>query len=136
MKKPEEIKKGLECANNCSESGLRCRECPYLGDNCSDLNADAIEYIEWLEKNLQYTVDAAEVLRAESAKFERERDAAVSDLECESECYSCKYRDNRANCDEDVSCYNCRLDCPCTTFKCNWQWRGVCPENTEVQDDE
>lgn len=135
MKTPEEIKKGLECCiGDCNE--YRCQECPYKEENedCQDsggvLSKDAIEYIEWLEKNLQYAVDAADVLGAEGAKFERERDAAVKDLTEGRDCYSCKHLGQRfaGPCVDCMSGHGYK--------KNNYEWRGVCLENTEVQEDD
>lgn len=146
MKTPEEIKKRLSCftkqANGTCELVCGICEAYSPGYSLTAACTDAIAYIQQHEAELKsYKAEAGVAQRAlESARQEletvkRERDAAVSDLECGNECYSCKYRDNRANCDQDESCYNCRLDCPCATFKCNWEWRGVCQENTEVQED-
>ena len=49
MKTPEEIKIGLECSSNCSDQGMKCRECPYQPLDCPDLHADALAYIQQLE---------------------------------------------------------------------------------------
>lgn len=86
-------------------------------------------------------VDMVQSLQARLGEMEREleavkreRDEAVKDLCCSSDCFNCKYIDNEANCD-GTGCYSCKLDCPCAKHPCGFEWRGVCPENTEVQDE-
>ena len=51
MKTPDDIKKGLKCSD--------CKNCPYSEfntedkeDHCSDVDIDAIAYIQQLEKEL------------------------------------------------------------------------------------
>lgn len=129
MKTPEELKKGLEYCRSMHELSVNCHSCPYDGERlCGDVMLeDAIEYIEWLEKNLQYTFDAAEVLRAEGAKFERERDAAVRDV--------AEYAQHGSVCRLFYDCPHGN-DCPLYPSTCeDYEWRGVCPENTEVHDE-
>ena len=48
MRKPEEIKKGLEC---CTSAKIRCGECPYYkeGMDCVGVEKDALAYIQQLE---------------------------------------------------------------------------------------
>ena len=98
---PDEIKNGL---NHCSEDG--CKQCPYkydcdMADGFSVLAGDAIAYIHQLE---------------------RERDAAVEDLEAMGEsmayCDTCLY--NNTNYKEEP-CSSCMSG----YFINNWQWRGV-----------
>ena len=101
MKTPDEIKNGL---NHCSEDG--CKQCLYkydcdMADGFSVLAGDAIAYIHQLE---------------------RERDAAVEDLETMGEamayCDTCLY--NNTNCNEEP-CIRCM-----SGYLINkWQWRGV-----------
>lgn len=108
MKPPEEIKKGLAA---CSAD-----ECHGQHDGCTyqdqffctmRMCGDALAYIQQLESRL--------------AQVERERDAAVHDLDyalrevprLNIDCYFCKSKD-KPQCDE-----------------CFWEWRGVCAENTE-----
>ena len=88
---PEEIKEGLEyCV---SESVLSCDECPYAGKPCDSMQMlkDALAYIQQLE---------------------RERDAAVSDLENNKRCETC------INYTPGYFCLGCKQGS-------NWQWRGV-----------
>ena len=47
MKTPDEIKKGLEC---CIKF-LACEYCPYF-ESCSEMEEDALAYIQQLEKEL------------------------------------------------------------------------------------
>lgn len=98
---PDEIKNGL---NHCSEDG--CKQCPYkydcdMTDGFSVLAGDAIAYIHQLE---------------------RERDAAINDLEtmgkAMANCDTCLY--NNTNCNEEP-CIRCM-----SGYLINkWQWRGV-----------
>lgn len=121
MKTPEEIKKGLECGF--------CHECPYDDDEqetveeCArQVHKDAIAYIQHLESRL--------------AQAERERDAAVRDVEEADDglCCHCKNRDLAAQCDYSGECHLCdNVDCPCHPENCRWEWRGVCAENTEEE---
>lgn len=106
MKKAEEIKKGLECCSSATVES--CGECPY--HTKEDYSAVCIVHL---------TKDAKVLL----AQVDRERDAAVADLETVIElssivnldCEYCKYMD-RPMCEE-----------------CEWEWRGVCPENSKEE---
>ena len=95
MKTPEEIKKGLYCCTN-DEDGCNCEHCPYnlglLESGCIAMfAADALAYIQQLE---------------------RERDAAVRDLEANKRCETCMYYT------PGYFCLGCRNGS-------EWQWRGV-----------
>ena len=63
------------------------------------------------------------VLESRLAQTERERDAAVVDMHMAfrrcNVCCTCKYEDGESN------------DCMDCIGTCNWQWRGVCAENTK-----
>lgn len=109
MKTPEEIKKGLECRNSmiCYTNG-----CPYytLEDDVENgrpvscltkSGRDALAYIQQLE---------------------RERDAAVADLNCNWKCAICKRFTNPIN--KCIHYHQCGLS---YMF---WEWRGV-PEKEE-----
>lgn len=157
MKTPDDIKKGLEI---CTTDGVSCTECPYC-DVCvayggkTDVDVDALAYIQQLEADLQYTVDAANIMKDEALKLEqrlaqveRERDAAVVDIRNAKWmlCHVCK---NYYRPDPAVRHYACKefgdfsdflnpsdfaeeeYDFPslCGKFK----WRGVCPENTKEE---
>lgn len=116
MKSPEEIKKGLK---QCCDTGVGCSGCPYYND-CHDpfdtvisVEEDAIAYIEKLETRL--------------AQVERERDAAVKDCS-RFPCATCSDKENG-----DL-CHNCNVRKD--TTRTNYEWRGVCEENTKEDADE
>ena len=98
MKTPDEIKRGLKCC-----AYATCNGCPYAEDGCATNQEmiDALEYIHQLE---------------------RERDAAVEDLETMGEarayCDTCLH--NNTNLKEDP-CSSCMSGYLIN----NWQWRGV-----------
>lgn len=120
MKKPEEIKKGLDCC----QTTVRCNICPYtdVGNivaECSGrLAGDALEYIIQLESRL--------------AQVERERNAAVKDL-----ADACKYCKHISCDDEDENspCKDCMQRKGGVPFapmiRTRFEWRGVCEENTK-----
>lgn len=118
---PEEIKKGLECCmdyRSCTD--YLEGKCPYSDiEECVDaLLADALAIIQQLEADL--------------AAVKRERDAAVADLNNNNQCYICAH----ADCQWDENpCFSCLHSDPIDNFTSNFEWRGVCPENTEVQED-
>lgn len=112
---PEEIKKGLKCCV-AKVKGLTVKDCDvdctyfHEGVFCKNmLHGDAIRIIQQLESRL--------------AQAERERDAAVMDLEnvielsaiVNLDCEFCKHMD-RPTCEE-----------------CGWEWRGVCQANTKEE---
>lgn len=108
MKTPEEIKIGL---TRCADGD--CDGCSYEGWTCAqEVLADAIAYIQRLESELE--------------AVKRERDAAVQDMAVIKFCELCRDDDTR-----DHLPFACTF---CGSGKTNWRWRGVCPENTEVQD--
>ena len=98
MKTPEEIKKGLECC----KSNPTCSICPYYNeDDCQVMESDALAYIQQLE---------------------RERDAAVKDLEAMGGdrpcCGTCLHENCGTNEEPCSSCW--------AGYLINqWQWRGV-----------
>ena len=127
MKTPDEIKKGLFC---CWEDG--CATCPYdddctMGENFMDVAKDAIAYIQQLESRL--------------AQVERERDSAVGDLQEAARdgavCTACKHDEEFAEaCAEaDFDCKQCKQTCMCKTCNANsnYEYRGLCEENTHDQ---
>lgn len=109
MKTPEEIKKGLGCC----QTIVRCSICPYhdigniVAECTAKLSEDALAYIQQLESRL--------------AQVERERDAAVADLQLYAGCKVCMHGDFKFT----QECMDCSYD------NNNWQWRGPCPENTK-----
>ena len=140
MKTPEEIKKGL---GNCADSkNDYCTGCPYDvregEENCAVCIAmmarDALDYIHQLEAALDDEKNKNEILifdndklMEEIAQAERERDAAVNDIE--PNCDYCEFTNNaygEAPCptQEELA-----IDGLCLGFK----WRGVCQENTKEE---
>lgn len=114
MKTPGEIKKGLECCHNPSDSYGTCLKCPYESCvvGCRNLIGDALAYIQQLESRL--------------AQVERERDAAVHDME--------NYAGYGAICKRfDEDCPHVE-GCPLWPSDCeSYEWRGVCPENSKEE---
>ena len=145
-KKPDEIKKGLECCKrafvyNC---GDKCDTCDlfipaYIKvERC----ADALAYIQQLETDNQQLegllhhmnqlrdAAAGRALKMEECvhQLEAERDAAVADLREADiiECEHCKhYREYDSEC--GCECQTCAIDCACVDCYKNshWEWRGV-----------
>lgn len=121
MKKPEEIKKGLECCNTYNY----CQQCPYdkaYGSwACTvERNADALAYIQQLEKKAALYDEGV----ADALQLERERDAAVKDMQMIVETDNCKC-ETCGHCafdeeDEPRICTNCDAE----TYS-NWRWRGA-----------
>ena len=119
MKTPEEIKKGLE---QCAETET-CENCHYR-DDCmevfrnSPLTKDALAYIQQLESRL--------------AQVERERDAAIADVEslCSTNYFSGNYCEYCKHKETDGKCNH-----PCVAYSSDWgwEWRGVCEENTKEE---
>lgn len=128
---PDEIKKGLACASNCSDNIDGCKDCPYIGLDCPDLHFDAIALIQQLEaeikdakENHQHTIDIAEKQKEQIQKLKNvvvrlgnERDAAVGELV--GTCQVCEWEDTEkcASCHFNTDAWN--------TYESNWKWRGV-----------
>lgn len=83
--------------------------------------------LEWAHKEvLRLNIENSE-LHAKLATAERERDAAIRDLS-QSECKFCKHTKISL---DDEPCKSCRsFNYPYTIKKANYEWRGVCEENT------
>lgn len=100
-------------------------------------SCDASDLLDGLEVARDFMFEAAsmiEDLESRLAQVERERDAAVADLEKYKGCGTCKFQDVQFECDDYQSCHECdNADCPCYGISVDncWQWRGVCAENTE-----
>ena len=153
MKTPDEIKKGLECCENPNGNPTICEECPYKDTkgSCIDrLYMEARKCIRQLEaKDVKQAQRIAE-LEAELDAVKRERDAAVRDMRkmamSRFPCDVCSNdRQNDPVCkSHQGDCSVCSVHCPCDGCFDDWEmeltgnnfaWRGVCPENTEVQED-
>lgn len=138
MKTPEEIKKGLECCGTTIVEGRRttCNaQCPYAyeGIFCRNvLHGDAKSYIVQLEAGIDHAekvtreceksiTENLDKLQSRLAQVERERDAAVNDL-------------NKAMLlDEAEFCTFCKNIKKPYCHSCEFEWRGVCPENTKEE---
>lgn len=141
MKKPDEIKKALEC---CFYDSAQCGECPYYPVSCDrELVRDAREYIRRLESCISEWEDVAaspvaveDMARANDwlhrqidqmakhiQRLEAERDAAINDIM--HTCATCKHyffnKDDGSDCE-----YDC-LDGPdgCHNGNTRWEWCGV-----------
>ena len=126
MKTPDEFKKNLIA---CMDEAIEVAE---NGDAHDLLDfahhaharmSETLTYIQQLETKdalqSQRIADLADVL----ADARRERDAAVADLQSIKCCATCR------------RCKICKPYNPFTHYcEDGWQWRGVCSENTEVQD--
>jgi hypothetical protein len=137
MKTPEEVKKGLEC---CGKDGF-CTQgtCPYhqecyVEHAIYDLERDALTYIQQLEADnsrlsdtIRNLTDLLNAAHEETAKAKRERDAAVEDISLMlCACEACVHGIMQNG---DCEKWN-------GSSLCSFKWRGVCPENTEVKEDD
>ena len=106
MKKPEEIKCGMECIRTNAERICIKPEkgqCP----RCEQLVKENLNLIHYLESRI--------------VQVERERDAAVADLKLVRCCGTCINNEG-----------GCTTECYIVSGRpTGWQWRGVCPENTK-----
>lgn len=88
------------------------------------------------EQKLIYLEIADCILNLESrlAQAERERDAAVADLEDSADCEYCQHEIIFHTC-PGINCHTCQRDCPCARcskrYSDGFKWRGVCEENTK-----
>lgn len=115
MKTPDERKEFLQ------KLRIAASEADDLLTSC-----DATDLLDGLEVARDFMFEAAAVIeRLESrlAQVERERDAAVRDLNCFWKCAICKKFTRPV--DKCPHYRECGL-----SYKF-WQWRGVCPENTK-----
>lgn len=121
MKTPDEIKKGLFC---CWEDG--CATCPYdyyctMEAHFEQLAKDSLDYINQLESCL--------------AQVERERDGMATFIKSIDPlsfsiipvaCRCCKNHDGNFTKDKCAFCQTYGTNA-------NWEWRGLCEENTHDQ---
>ena len=131
-----EIKKGLE---QCCDTGVGCSGCPYDND-CHDplctvnVEMDAVKYIQQLESDNESKQKRIDELESRLAQVECERDALLNFIKTQifpavlsdvpEACRLCRNYDG--NFTKDV----CKW---CGTHEVfgNFQWRGVCAENTK-----
>ena len=130
-KTPEDIKKNLgRCLDRWAPVHFESCEsdCPYHSEGtlCKEtLHLDVLTYIQQIEAELDDEKNKNEILifdtdklMEEIAQAERERDAAVADLDKAltwdeaSDCHFCKHRAEKRP-------------------ECKWEWRGPCPENAK-----
>ena len=118
MKTPDKNKCGLECIRTNVERVCVKPEkgqCP----RCEQLVGESLDRIQQLE--------------AELAEVEKERDAAIRDIP--RVCGYCKWYEITNNrCTPDHDCKNPNGCLNISGINTGWQWRGVCAENTEVQE--
>jgi hypothetical protein len=132
MKTPDEIKKGLEVCSDALETS-NCPNCPYYKvSGCADkVLVDARALIQQLEaKDAEKDQRIAE-LEQELSAVKQERDAALADLDNLNQCYICAHVD----CWDEEPCFSCIHRDFIDNFVSHFEWRGICPENTEVQED-
>ena len=148
MKKPDEIKKGMQhCLYN-DFANYGCKGCPYqlpggfsrMHECQYDVVKDVYSLIQQLEADnsrlndtIRSLTDQLNAAHDETAKAILERDAAVDDLASVPRCKVC------ANLEKDnyeEPCDSCAHIAFMGDIRGNWEWRGVCPENTEVHVDE
>lgn len=149
MKMPDANKCGLECIRTNVERVCIKPEkgqCP----RCEQLVGESLEHIQQLEASysqvskalcgkenatLDEILQAISQVKSELAAVKRERDAAVKDIA--RACGYCKWYEITHNgCTPDHDCKNENGCLNISGTNTGWEWRGVCPENTEVQDDE
>lgn len=126
MKTPEEIKWGLDYCRSVYGLRMNCHSCPYDGEMLCGavMLEDALAYIQQLESELE--------------AVKRERDAAVRELP--HNCWNCMYHldkpiEETDDCGRTIHIY-CSADYCFPDENSSWEWRGVCQENTEVQDED
>lgn len=115
MKTPDEIKKDAKTCMNHPHT-YSCNSCR-LYSECHGIAEHIIKEL----------YDLVLFYESRLAQVERERDAAVHDLEEASFCADCKHYDESVF---NEPCSSCIED---TETKKNWQWRGPCPENTKEE---
>lgn len=137
MKTPEEIKKGL-AACSADECHGQHEGCTYQDQFFCTMRmcGDALAYIQQLESTVSQVskalcakenatlgelLQAVDQLKSRLAQVERERDALAYEARG---CSSCVHR----NCDPDEPPCNV-----CVQDGSEYEWRGVCEENTKEE---
>lgn len=139
MENSDKLRKGLECCK-ATMRGITVKDCdidcPYFHEGvfCKNaLHKDAHAYIQQLEAGIDHAEKVAREcaksitenlgkLESRLAQVERERDAAVADCS-RFPCATCSDKGNG-----DL-CHNCNVRKD--TTRTNYEWRGVCEENTK-----
>ena len=121
MKTPDEIKIWLatEIAVHYHLPNPEPRLTPKEFMFLEKMNGETLAYIERLEADNESKQKRIDELESRLAQAEMERDAAVEDLY--PSCELCKYDNRKA---DEVPYIGCG-------HGMNWEWRGVCPENTK-----
>ena len=114
MKTSEEIKKGLKNAKH-----VQCMEIASDNENGGTCYGVLVGYV-LRDKIFAYI----QQLESRLAQVERERDAAIADCS-RFPCATCSDKTNG-----DL-CHNCNVRKD--TTRTNYEWRGVCAENTEEE---
>lgn len=86
-----------------------------------EVELDGKTLAEWFELLKGY-----KQLEQELEATKRERDAAAADAAIEQSCDTCLYGKNHPLTNPCMACGG---------YHNLWKWRGICPENTEVQKD-
>lgn len=150
MKTPEELKsQALDESGCCGQCDFYCTtvDNPF---GCQEaqlktaLVAELVAYTEQLESTirqvskalcgkenttLEELLQAVSQLKSRLAQTERERDAAVRDLPIGIDCDTCKYGERAY---EEQPCSGCK-EYRGPWYPLNWEWRGVCEENTKEE---
>lgn len=142
MKTPEEIKKDIiDCLEEAIEVGNTgdAHDLLAFSDKAYICIVTARAYIHDLETDKSRLNDTIRSLterlnaaHEETEKVKRERDAAVDALGKSHPCDSCIHFDCQW---DEPPCSSCFHSDPVDNFTSNFEWCGVCPENTEVQED-
>ena len=96
------------------------------------------ENVSWVE-----VLEAADQLKSRLAQAEREKQALLHDMKHVAPveiCEACAHSKSESKCEEnDFNCDKCQENCPCKTCRdCreNFQWRGICADNTKEENHE
>ena len=119
MKKPDEIKKGLEC---CVDGNIVCAGNCVFDDDAELCFPDCVKLLMANALALIQQLQAENAEQAERIQqLEAERDALINDIRMEGGlCALCKHSGVRA-CEEPCRGCNARL----ISNESKWEWRGV-----------
>jgi len=115
MKSADEIKKGLADPIHVHYhiADIEPRLTSLALHDLEFLHADALAYIQQIEADKKRAMENAEILSVAVSRLEKERDAAVADINIARPCRICK------NKNDDYICSHCNI--PGRDF----EWRGV-----------
>lgn len=136
MRTPDANKCGMECVRaNVERVCVKPEkgQCP----RCEQLVGEGLDLIHRLEADnsrlndtIRSLTDLLNAAHEETAAVKRERDALFADIKQCNDCYFCKHYGTSLDVEP---CQTCILDFQKQDFKPGFVWRGVCPENAEVQ---